>query len=76
MAVIETTEVSVIRVGDVDLAFVVDEGEGFASVSEWRAAHEEFWHGSEFREALGEPAIEVTDDTLIVAERFRVVERM
>jgi uncharacterized protein YhfF len=76
LAVIETTEVRVIRAGDVDLQFAVDEGEGFASVADWRAAHERFWQGGKMREALGDPAFEVTDDTPVVAERFRLVERL
>jgi uncharacterized protein YhfF len=40
VAVIETTEVRVTTVGDVDLEFARDEGEGFASVADWRAEHE------------------------------------
>ena len=64
LAIVETTEVRVLRVSDVDLEFARDEGEGFQSVAEWRAAHEEFWAG-----------IAVRDDTLVVAERFTVVER-
>ena len=63
LAVVETTEVRVVRAGDIDLAFAVDEGEGFETVAEWRAAHERFWSDRG-----------ITDDTLIVAERFRVVE--
>jgi uncharacterized protein YhfF len=73
VAVIETTEVRVIRASEVDQQFAIDEGEGFASVADWRAAHERFWHGEEMRAALGDPAVEVTDDTPIVAERFRLV---
>ncbi len=63
LAVVETTEVRVVRVADVDLAFAHDEGEGFETVDDWRRAHEEFWDR------------EIDDDTLIVAERFRIVER-
>jgi uncharacterized protein YhfF len=73
VAVIEVTEIRVVRVADVDLQFAIDEGEGFASVGDWRAAHERFWHSSEMRAALGEPEVTVTDDTRIVAERFRLV---
>jgi uncharacterized protein YhfF len=65
VAVVETTEVRVVRAAGVDLAFARDEGEGFESVADWRAAHERFWHDRP-----------ITDDTLIVAERFRVVERL
>lgn len=76
VALIETTQVRVVRVSDVDLQFAIDEGEGFESVADWRAAHERFWSSEEMREALGEPPVEVTDDTQIVAERFRLVERL
>ncbi|MFI9024367.1 ASCH domain-containing protein [Streptomyces sp. NPDC053560] len=75
VAVIEVTGVRVLRLGDVDLAHAVDEGEGHTTVAQWRAAHEEFWHGAEQRAALGDPEFTVGDDTLVVAERFRVVER-
>ena len=76
VAVIEVTEVRVIRAADVDLQFAIDEGEGFTSVAEWRAAHERFWHSPEMRAALGEPEVTVTDDTQVVAERFRLVETL
>ena len=76
LAVIETTEVRVIRADEVDLQFALDEGEGFRSVADWRAAHERFWQGAEMRAALDDPAFEVTDETQIVAERFRLIERL
>lgn len=75
VGVIETTEVAVVRVGDVDEQFARDEGEGFESVADWRAAHERFWHGDEFRASIGEPAFTIDDRTQMVAERFRLVER-
>jgi uncharacterized protein YhfF len=65
VAVVETTEVRVVRMADVDLQFARDEGEGFESVEAWRRAHERFWAGRE-----------LDDDTLIVAERFRLVEAL
>jgi uncharacterized protein YhfF len=65
VAILETTKISVVRVADVDLAFAVDEGEGFKTVADWRAAHERFWADEQ-----------IDDDTLIVAERFRLVERL
>ena len=76
VAVLETTEVRVLRVGDCDLGFAHDEGEGFESVAAWRAAHERFWRGyaDEIREYVGDPEWDVTDETLFVAERFRLVE--
>ncbi|MGW1086274.1 ASCH domain-containing protein [Streptomyces sp. NPDC002596] len=74
IAVVEVTEVRVLRLGDVGLQHVLDEGEGDTSVAQWRAGHERFWHGEEMREALGDTEFTVDDDTVIVAERFRVVE--
>jgi uncharacterized protein YhfF len=63
---------------DVDLQFAIDEGEGFASVAEWRAAHERFWNGyiEDIRAGIGDPTFALTDDTLVVCERFRLVERL
>ena len=76
VAVIEITEVRVLRIGDVDLDFARDEGEGFESVAAWREAHDRFWrsYGDEIRDYLGDPGWDVDDDTLFVAERFRLVE--
>jgi uncharacterized protein YhfF len=73
VAVIETIAVRVLRVGDVDLAHAVGEGEGFASVAEWRAEHERFWHSPEVRAELGADFV-VRDDTLMVAQAFRLAE--
>jgi uncharacterized protein YhfF len=76
VAVIEITEVRVLRVGDCDEQFARDEGEGFETVADWRAAHDRFWgsYVDEIRSYLGDSTWTVTDDTEFVAERFRVVE--
>jgi uncharacterized protein YhfF len=73
VAAIEVTEVRVVRLADVDLRHAIDEGEGYASVAQWRAGHERFWHSAEMRGYLGDPGFVVDDDTLVVAERFRVL---
>ena len=65
VGLVETTEVEVVRAGDVDLQFARDEGEGFGTVEDWRQAYERFWADQD-----------IDDDTLIVAERFRLVERL
>jgi uncharacterized protein YhfF len=65
VAIIETVSIDTVRAGDVGLQFARDEGEGFESVADWRAAHERFWSEHE-----------ITDDTLILCEYFRVVERL
>ena len=62
--------------GDVDLAFAVDEGEGFTSVAEWREAHVAFFTSAEMTAALGDPTVTIDDDTLVVCTHFRVVERV
>ena len=64
VAIIETTELRVVPAGEVDERFARDEGEGFESVADWRAAHERFWG----------PEREIDDATLVVCERFRLVE--
>lgn len=73
LAVVEVTEVRVLRLAEVGLRHALDEGEGYASVAEWRASHERYWHSDELRAAMGDPRFTVGDDTLVVAERFRLV---
>jgi uncharacterized protein YhfF len=75
VAVIEIVAVRVLRLKDVDLAHVIAEGEGDTSVAQWRAGHETFWHSAPMREALDDPGFTVDDDTLVVAEEFRVVKQ-
>jgi uncharacterized protein YhfF len=72
VAVMEMTAVRVVRLADVDLAHAVGEGDGHTSVAAWRAGHEEFWHSAEIRDELGDPGFTVDDDTLIVAQAFRL----
>ncbi|MCL2551510.1 MAG: ASCH domain-containing protein [Actinomycetia bacterium] len=76
VAVIEITEVRVVPIGEVDLAHAVDEGEGDTSLDTWRATHDEFFTSAPMREILGDPGFTVTDATLVVLERFRVVQRL
>ncbi|MHB8876949.1 MAG: ASCH domain-containing protein [Myxococcaceae bacterium] len=75
VAVVATTEVELNRLGDVDLRFAIDEGEGFESVAAWRETHVRFFTSPEMVTALGDPPMTIDDDTLLVCERFRVVER-
>jgi DNA-binding GntR family transcriptional regulator/uncharacterized protein YhfF len=73
VAVIEMTGVRVVRLAEIDLQHAIDEGEGYESVAQWRAAHERFWHSAQARVWLDDPGFTVDDDTLVVAERFRLV---
>lgn len=70
--IVETTEVAVVPLAAVSLDHAVAEGEGYHSVEDYRAAHEEFWTSPEMRAALGDD-FELSDDTLVVLERFKVV---
>jgi uncharacterized protein YhfF len=72
VAVIEVTEVRVARLGDVDHDHAVNEGEGYDSVAAWRAGHEDYWHGADYRGWLGDPGFVVDDDTPAVLKRFRL----
>jgi uncharacterized protein YhfF len=72
VTVIETTAVRVMRLAEVDLPHALGEGEGYLSVADWRAGHERFWHSAELRSALGDPGFTVSDDTLVVAQTFRL----
>lgn len=42
-------------------------------MEQWRAGHEAFWHSPEVRAELGDAWFTVDDDTLVVAERLRLV---
>ena len=67
VAVVETTEVRLLPMGEVDLAFAREEGEGYESVAAWREAHERFW-------SAHVAGVVLEDATVVVAERFRLVE--
>lgn len=72
VAVIEMTEVRTVRVGEIDLRHVLDDGD--ESIAQWREAHEEYWHSNEVRQLLGEPDFTVDEDTAVLAQRFRLVQ--
>ena len=76
VAVIEIVAVSVMPLGEVGLDVALAEGEGFRSVAEWRRAHEEFWNSYRdwLRQRLEDASWQLTDDTAVVVEHFRLVE--
>jgi len=76
VCVIETVEVLIVPLGDVGYEHVVNEGEGHATVSDWREGHERFWRSKEMTDSLGETTFVLDDATLVVLERFRVIERL
>ena len=78
VAVIETVDCRVARLADVDDRHAIDEGEGYANAHEFRVAHERFWNGylDDLRTTLCDPTFVLDDDTLVVLQRFRVVEHL
>ena len=62
--VIETTEVTARRFGEVDAGFAHDEGEGDRSLDYWRRAHRDYF-GRQGK---------FSDDMLLICERFRLIE--
>jgi uncharacterized protein YhfF len=78
VAVIELIEARTSRLGDVDERHALDEGEGDRNVAEWRAGHERFWRSylQDLRQRLGDDSFDIDDDTMVVLERFRLVERL
>lgn len=76
VALIETTDVRVMPVTEIDQEFVVAAGEGYCSPAQWRTALERYWHSARLRAALGDPDFTVRDDTMIVAQYFRLVQAL
>jgi uncharacterized protein YhfF len=76
VAVIEITDVMSLPMSEVDLTHAIAEGEGYSTVAGWRAEHEKFWRSAEVLEEIGDPDFAVTDDTIVVAWRFQLVERL
>lgn len=62
--VIETTEVTYRRFGNVDAAFAHEEGEGDRSLAYWRQAHRNYF-GRQGK---------FSEDMMLMCERFRLVE--
>ncbi len=69
VGIIETTQVRTVPIAEVDLAFAQEEGEGYQTVAAWREAHERYWTGNI-------PGVVIDNSTMVVAERFRLVERL
>lgn len=78
VAVLETLTCRVSRLADVDDQHAIDEGEGYADAAEFRVAHEGYWNSyiDVLRAKLGDETFALDDDTPIVLERFRIVERL
>ncbi len=76
VAIIQTVSVDIVRLADVDLEHARNEGEGFDTVADWRRGHEAFWHSPQMRSFLKDAEFTVDDETLVVLERFQLVETL
>jgi dipeptidase E len=72
-AIMELTEVRVVPMSAIDDEYARAEGRGYADAGEWRSAHQEFFQSEGVRALLGTTPI-ISDDTLVVTERFRRVD--
>lgn len=74
VATVQYTRVWSVPLGAVDLRTARDEGEGFTTVTEWRAAHERFWRRflPAIRAGLGDPGWDLSDEEPVVVEYFRL----
>ena len=70
LCVIETTEVEIRRLDEVDARFAREEGEGDPSLEYWREAHRRF-----FDRTLPGIGRRFAEDMPLVCERFRVIYR-
>lgn len=68
VGVVKTSEVRFVPLSEVDLPFAREEAEGSKPVVERRETLERFWSETA-------PGLPSEDSTVIVAERFRLVER-
>ncbi|NMM99565.1 RNA-binding protein [Bifidobacterium sp. DSM 109958] len=76
VAVLTTTDVTVVRLADVTDQHAIDEGEGDTTAAQWRRTHEAFWDSPDYRAEFSDPHFPLDDDTLVVLERFAVTERL
>lgn len=76
VALLVTTAVDMVRLGDVTDQQAIDEGEGDVTVAEWRRTHESFWNSPDYRAEFADPDFPLDDDTLVVLEHFAIAERL
>ena len=66
--IIQTTQVDICKVRDVDAAFAWDEGEGDESLDYWKREHDAYFQRSALRDGFT-----YSDEMLAVCERFKCV---
>ena len=78
LGILEIIRRVVERIADVSWEQVDSEGESFFSVDDWRRSHERFWRRFTgiICAHMNDPDWQITDDTEVVYETFRIVERL
>ncbi|MYL53694.1 ASCH domain-containing protein [Pontibacillus yanchengensis] len=69
VAIIKTTDVTILPMNQVSEEFAAAEGEGDLSYAYWWNTHETF-----FRSGLKEFGLEFSEDMLVVCERFKLID--
>ncbi|WPO87570.1 ASCH domain-containing protein [Herbiconiux sp. KACC 21604] len=69
VGIVRVVDVRIVPLGDVPLDHALAEGEGYSSVSDWRAGHERFWTSEAMRAELGGDFV-VSDELPVVLETF------
>ena len=67
-ALIRTTGVRVVRLGDVDEEFAASEGEGDGTLASWRADHERYWGRT-----LAGTGTPIDDELPVICETFELL---
>lgn len=73
VCITRNTQVNIVPLSQVTDAHAVAEGEGFKDAAAWRAGHIAFWTSPEFVESMGEPVVEIKDETLVVLVSMEVI---
>ena len=73
VAILELTQIDVLRLEEVGPDVALAEGEGFTDVAAWRLAHERFWNKYSLPELRVGLIDLLEDDTLVVVEHFRMI---
>jgi uncharacterized protein YhfF len=75
VARIEITDCRVIELSKVDDAIARAEGEHYSTAVGWRAEHERFWRDEVLPQWEGSDPPMISDETPVVVQWFRVMER-
>jgi ribosomal protein L11 methyltransferase len=78
LGVIEISSRLECRIADVTWDMVAAEGENDTDVAGWRRGHESFWAQfiDEIRAHTNDPHWKIDDETIVVYETFRLIERL